>query len=582
MTSSQLTHYLRAAMGQAPADLVLRGGRVADLYLGDVVEADVHLAAGRIVAVTERGAAAHPETPERDVAGGLICPGLIDAHYHIGGSHLAVGELAHALLRRGTTAIATDFYEIYTYAGPEGVREALDELAECGVAPLFLPPVHLLGLEVHGTFNWSVSADDMALMLGWPETVGINEPPAAVVLSEQPEVLDLVERTVGSGKLLAGHAPGMVGRELQAYASVGASSDHESQTASEALTKLRAGVRTMMRHGSAAPDMPALIAMARDHAGSTRWMMLCSDEVDPRDLATNGHMDHKLRLAIQAGVDPLVALQMCSLNVAEYYRVDHLRGSVTAGRAADLVVVDNLETFEPRLVISGGQIRNESFQSGGGGVSPLLRSRVRLPTELGEPQLLLAAGGPSARVRVITVRDGSLVSEAGVERVEADAGYLRADVGRDLLHIAVVERHTGSGRVGKAFTHGFGLKRGAVAMTYCHVYHNLLLVGVDVRSMVAAARELERLGGGIAVADGDTLLRSWSLPIVGVIGDEPLSKAEEHFVAINEALKDLGCQLAAPVLALSFVALPTIPELGLTDKGLYDVPRAAFVAPVLD
>jgi adenine deaminase len=582
-----LTDLMDVALGSRPADVIVRGGRVVNLFLATVEQADVLIADGRVAGLVDPGTAtAGDATQVVDADGSYVCPGLIDAHFHMGGSHLPVAELARALLARGTTAIATDLYEIYTVGGPPGVRAALDEAAEARLKLLFLPPVHLLGLEGYGTFGWDVSAADMAEMLAWDEAVGIMEPPAAVVLARHPGVLDLVADTTRRRKTFAGHAPGMTGRDLQAYLAVGASSDHESRTAEEALAKLRRGMRTMMRQGSAAPDLPALIEMARDHPASTRWMMLCSDEVDPADLSAHGHMDTKVRMAVAAGVDPVVALQMSSLNTAEYFGAGHL-GAVAPGRAADLVLVDDLRAFRPRLVLSDGVVVARDgvpvAQAAPRDPAPSLRSHIRVPRPLRPADFPLPApagsgDGAVVAARVIGVEDGSLVSLPLRRDLPVRDGVVAAAPQDDVLHIAVVERHRATGRIGRAFTSGFGFRSGAVAMTYCHVYHNMLVVGATPEAMAAAANVLRELGGGIVVVDGDGgVTASWALPIVGVIGDQPLDAAQPAFQAVNDAIRDLGCPLTSPVLALSFVALPTIPAYGLTDRGLYDVAADAFV-----
>jgi adenine deaminase len=582
----ELIALMATAEGGAPPDLVVKGGRVVNVFTHAVELADIWIKGGRIAAVVEPGRSpAGSGYRVVDATGTFVSPGLIDAHYHVGGSHLHMADLAHELLLRGTTGLATDFYEIYSIAGPEAVLYALTSAEHAGLHVLFLPPGHLIGLEGLGTFGWEVKAADILAMLEWPEAVGVMEPPATAVLARHPQVLEIVETTLRLGKLFAGHAPGELNGRLQAYLSTGASSEHESTTAGEAEAKLRLGMRPMMRHGSAAPDLPRLIELAIKYPESTRYMMLCSDEVDPGDLVAHGHLDQKLRIAVAAGVPPVTAIQMASTNVAEYFKVAGRLGSIAPGRSADMVLFEDLKDFRPLVVLVRGQeVRQKAARQDAISFPKTLQSRVNVPGPFEAPHFALAPAGlqeGSVDVRVIAVFDGTLVSQAESHSLAVREGQILSDPSRDILKIAVAERHHGSGRIGKGFVRGFGFQSGAVAMTYCHVYHNLLVVGSSDEDMARAANAVKALGGGIAVVRGGEVISKWALPIVGLFDDRGLAEAERSFTEINESLRRIGCPLASPVLSLSFVALPTIPAYGLTDKGLIDVASQRFVDVVI-
>jgi adenine deaminase len=580
---------MAVALGRQRPDLVVAGGRVVNSFTREVEALDIAIAGGRIAAIGAPGSFAETGAEVLDATGHVVVPGLIDAHFHVGGSHLDVFSLARSLLARGTTAIATDFYEIYVTAGPPAVRFALDEAERAGLSILFVPPAHLIGLEDVGTFAWPVSIADMREMLAWPEAVGINEPPAAAVLAQPPGLVELLADTIALNKLVVGHAPNETGAGLQAYVGLGASSDHESRSVPEALAKLRVGMRPMMRHGSASPDMARLIGLAHDLPASTRWMMFCSDETDPGDLARDGHMDEKIRLAVASGIDPLTAIEMSSVNVAEYYQVTARHGAVAPGRWADLLLVPDLAAFRPALVLAKGRVvARDGLPSGEGTSAPApagMTSQARVGGEI-EPALFRLpapeCAGATVRARVFGVRDGTLVSDALVRELPVAEGIVLADPDRDILRMAVIERHHASGRVGRAFVEGFGLRDGAVAMSYCHVFHNLLVVGTSDERMALAADELRRLGGGVVVVGPDGIRGSWRLPLVGVLDQRPLPDVAASFAAIDGAMRSIGCPLASPILSFSFVALPTIPAYGLTDRGLYDVGAQAFVDVVLD
>lgn len=565
-----------AALGNRPADLLLRNGRIALLHSVEIIDGDVAITQNRIVAVgCVDEALVAGSTVEIDLQRGYVSPGLFDPHFHVGGSHLNMTELARALLPRGTTSIATDMQEAYTYAGPEGVRAFLDEARAAGLRAFLIPSVHVLGLEDIGTFRWPVSGDDMAAMVAWPEAIGINEPPPSPVLAKHPGVMQAITATKAVGKRLPGHAPGIHGASLQAYVAAGFNACHESTTPEEALEKLRLGMHVMARDGSASPDLLALLELTRTHPASARFTMLCSDEEDPSDLLTVGHMDDKLRKTVGYGIDPVIALQMASLNAATYFGLDADLGAVTPGRLADLVIFDDLTAFQPRMVISGGRIvaRDGAMVDAAEPVSrpESLRSRVAFPRRLEARDFAMASDRSEVEVRVLEVSDGTLVSRAGTRTLGSLVDAVGGDVRNDILKMAVIDRHSGSDRMGLGLVHGLGFQGGAVATTYCHVHYNLLTVGTSDAEMAHAANVVRDIGGGMAVVRNGEILAVWELPIVGIFSEQSLADSRDSFVEMNAAIRSLGCSFRAPVLALSFVALPTIPAYGLTDLGLIDV-----------
>lgn len=582
----EVQELIDAALGVHPADVVLRNGSIVLVHTGEIIVGDVAIYSDRLVAVGEIASGLiGPDTREIDLAGGYVCPGLFDPHFHVGGSHLSMTALARALLPLGTTSIATDFQEAYTYAGPPGARAFLDEARDANLRAYFIPSVHVLGLEGVGTYRWQVSGDDMAEMVSWPESIGINEPPPAPVLGKDPGVMKAIKATVAAGKRLPGHAPGIHGQRLQAYVAAGFNACHESTTAEEALEKLRLGMHVMAREGSASPDLDALLVLLKTHPTSARFFMLCSDEEDPSDLVSIGHMDDKLRKTVAAGVDPVEAIAMASLNAAIYFGLDHDLGSVTPGKLADLVVFDDLVDFKARMVFSGGRLVAEKGMMTSDppnyGEPEFLRSRVEFPRPFEADDFRIPAAGTTADVRVIHVRDGTLVSDAVERTLRIDADQVLADPKNDILKLAVIDRHSSAGRIGLGFVEGFGPLDGAVATTYCHVHYNLLSVGTSDEEIARAANAVREMGGGMAVVSRGDVIARWELPIVGIFSRRPVQETRNDFVAMNEAIKSLGCSFRAPILALSFVALPTIPAYGLTDLGLIDVATQRFVDVVV-
>jgi adenine deaminase len=582
----EVQELIDAALGTHPADLVLRNGRIVIVHTGEILEGGVAIWRDRIVAAGEIDPSLiGSETQEIDLAGTYVSPGLFDPHFHVGGSHLSMTALARAILPLGTTSIATDFQEAYTYAGPRGARAFLDEARAADLRAFFIPSVHVLGLEDVGTFRWPVSGDDMVEMVGWPESVGINEPPPATVLGKHPGVIAAIEATRAAGKRLPGHAPGIHGSRLQAYVAAGFNACHESTTAEQALEKLRFGMQVMAREGSASPDLGALLGLLRTHPAAARFFMLCSDEEDPSDLASIGHMDDKLRMTVRAGVDPVAAIAMASLNSAVYFGLDHELGSVTPGKLADLVIFEDLESFNARMVFSGGRLvaENGSMTSEAPAVDvpDFLRSRVDFPRPFVPDDFRIRADGVSADARVIRIYEGTLVSDAERRTLRIEDGEVLADPAADILKLAVIDRHSPAAHIGRGFVEGLRLSNGAVATTYCHVHYNLLSVGTSDDEIACAANVVREMGGGMAVVRRGEVVARWELPIVGIFSRQPLHEARDAFVAMNKAIRSLGCDFRAPILALSFVALSTIPAYGLTDLGLIDVATQQVVDVVV-
>jgi adenine deaminase len=586
VSSSDLTHLIDAARGDAAHEVVLRRGRIVNVYTGDVTEADIGIAAGRIVGIGELPNGAIGRTTHIiDVNGRYLLPGLIDSHFHMGGSQLSMQEWALALLRVGTTTVATDLAEIYSYSGLGGVRRTLDEARATGLRVWYLPPVHLFGIERLGSFRHRPDANEMIRMLDWPETVGVNEPPPEQILGKNRDVLKVVAAALSRGLVFAGHLPAAVPRDMQAYAAVGGSSCHESTTAQEAGVKLRSGIWPMLRFGSAGPDLPRLLPLVSGSPETARWTMFCTDDQAPDDLAAEGNVNRNIRMGVAAGIEPALAVAMGSTNVALYYGMGHRYGSLAPGKAGDVAAVENLEGFEVTDVVAGGRIvvrdgvlalRRKRLAR-----SASLTSRIRWPRPLTSQDLRIPASGSVARVRVIDVEDGSLVSRASEADLPVQAGSVEAAEDRDILKIAVVDRHSGKIRSGIAFVRGVGLKDGAVASTYCHAHQNVLLVGARDDDIVAAANEIRRIGGGVVVVARGRTVATWSLPIIGVFSSGSIGQATSGLRRVNDALRDIGCAFSSPVLSLAFIALTTIPEYGLTNRGLYDVTAQRFVATVI-
>ena len=558
---------IRVARGEVEAELVLKNARVINVFSGDVHVSDVAIARSLIVGLGEYRA-----QREIDLGGRYLAPGFIDAHVHIESSMLSVPEFGRAVVPRGTTTVIADPHEIANVMGLAGVRYILDTskynpLSVYVMAPSCVPATNL---ETAGS---SLSAEDSEPLLADKWVIGLGE------MMNYPGVLFcdgevLAKIRAASGKPIDGHAPGLAGKDLCAYAVAGVASDHECTTLEEAREKLRMGMHIMIREGSTARNLRDLLPLVTPE--NARRCMFVTDDRHPSDLLNEGHIDFLLRQAVAQGLDPITAIQMATLNPAEYFRL-HDKGAVAPGRRADLVVLGDLHEMRPEMVFRGGQLVAKEGRVLPGvvtGVQTPLRGSMNV-APLPADAFRVPAGG--SRMRVIGASQGQIVTEKLMLAPRVEDGLAVADVERDILKLAVVERHLASGRVGLGFVRGFGLRRGAIAGSVAHDSHNIVALGTNDADMLAAVQEVVRMGGGLtAVVDGKAV-ESVPLPIAGLMSSQPLEAVAAQLDRLLAAARDLGATLHDPFMSLSFLALPVIPALKLTDKGLVDVTQFRFV-----
>jgi adenine deaminase len=557
---------LAVARGDEPADLVLSGGRVLDVFTGDAIEADVAICGDRIAGV---GSYRGREVVELD--GAWVLPGLIDAHVHVESSMVPPAEMARAVVPRGTTSIVADPHEIANVLGVEGVRWMLDDALGAPfemvvMAPSCVPASHL------ATSGAALGVAELSWLAADPRVRGLAEVMSfPSVVAGDAEVLAKLD--VFAGRPIDGHAPGLSGAALAAYAAAGPRSDHECTTVEEAREKLRAGLVVFLRQATNAQNLRDLLPLV--DAQTERRLCLCTDDRQPADLLDEGHMDALVRMAIDGGVDPLTAIRTVTLNPTEHFGLLD-RGAVAPGRRADLLACRDLRDLRPHLVWHGGRLVARGGELVGDAaprVRPPLPPSVRVDWE--RVDFSLRAEG--RRARVLGLIADQLVTRHLVEEVTVRDGIAVADPGRDLLRMAVVERHLGSGRVGQGFVRGLGLGRGAIASTVAHDHHNLVVAGADEVSMATAARRAAALGGGLVAAMGEEVLAEVPLPYAGLMSDRPIEEVRRELDGAIAAAHALGSPLRDPFMALSFAALEVIPSLKLTDRGLVDVDKFELV-----
>lgn len=551
-----------AAKGDEPADLLLRGARIVDVILGEIRQGDLAVAGGYIV-----GFGARKAEEIIDLKGKYLVPGLIDAHVHIESSQLSPAEFARAVLPHGTTCVIADPHEIANVLGLRGIRYMLRATESLPLRVFFMAPscVPSSPLENAGA---TLSAEEIKEVLSWDRVLGLGEVmnfPG--VLSRDPEVWAKLE--AAHGKPIDGHAPGLSGYELWAYRLAGPRTEHECTLLREAREKLRAGMHILIREGTTARNLSALIPLLSAHTAP--FVHFCTDDRHPETLHTEGHMDDVLRKAIAGGTDPLVAIAAATIHAARAYGLVDL-GALAPGFRADFLVVSDLEQFEVERVYVGGELVAE----GGRCLAecpdiPAGDVRGTVDVDTGALSFRIPAEGKKARV--IGVVPGQVVTEGLILEPKEVGGEVVADPERDILKLAVVERHRGTGNVGLGLVRGFGLKRGALGSTVAHDSHNIVVVGTNDGDMRLAVARLVELGGGqVVIADGK-VLAELPLPLGGLMSDLPLEEVVRRSGGLKKASRSLGCVLPDPFMQLSFLALPVIPKLKLTDLGLVDVER---------
>jgi adenine deaminase len=563
-----LSERIAAARGQEPVDLLLTNLQLVNVFSGEIYPSEIAIKDRLIVGVGPGYHAA--ETV--DLGGQYVAPGLIDAHIHIESSMCTPPVFSQAVLAHGVTTVITDPHEIANVHGMEGIRFMLEAargnpLSIYVMAPSCVPATHM---ETAGT---DLNADDLAALLDDPAVLGLAE------MMNYPGVYlgdsgVLAKIDAFAGRVRDGHCPGLTGRDLNAYVIAGIGSDHECTTADEAREKLQKGMVIFIREGTSARNLLDLLPVITPE--NSRRICWCSDDRQPADLLDVGSIDNMIRVAIAHGIDPVTAIRLGTLNTAEYFRLRD-RGAIAPGYRADLFVFSDLRAPQPERVYCGGVLVAQDGALTVEIVPPVVAPLPRA-INIKWDSVDFAVPASGARIRVIDSHEHSLTTGNLLEDAKIENGCVVADPARDLLKMAVIERHHASGSMGKGFIRGIGLKRGAIAGTVAHDHHNLVVIGADDTSMMTAARAVERLGGGLVAVDGERVLAELPLPVGGLMSDEPIQTvraALDHLLAVTQ--HELGSPMHDPFMAMSFMALEVIPSLKLTDVGLVDVDKFEVV-----
>ncbi len=554
-----ISQKLSIARGEQPAELLFKNAKLVNVLSGEIHPANIAVEDGRIVGIGD-----YKARKTIDLRGAYLAPSLIDGHFHVESSMLMAPEFARAVVPHGTGAVVIDPHEYANVLGLDGIRYVLESSKNLPLDFFIMLPscVPATSLETAGA---RITADDLRLMIGDERVAGVAE------LMNFPGVYlgaksELAKIDAGKGKCIDGHAPGLRGKNLNAYVLAGVRSDHESVEVPEAREKLRLGMHILLREGSTERNLEHLLPLVNAHNAVN-----CSFATDDKlagDLVNEGHIDHCIRKSIKLGLSPITALQIATINTARHYRLQNL-GAIAPRFWADFIVFDDLKKFNIRQTYKKGVLVAEDGKYLSKSIArvPLPRSTMNLRYK---PRDLLVPANRQKKIRVIEIVPHQIVTKEIITQPKIEDGEIVPDIKRDILKLVVVERHRATGNVGVGFVRGFKLKSGAIGSTVAHDAHNVVVAGTNDADILRVIEELERLQGGqVAVADGK-LKAELGLPIAGLVSDRPLPEVMKRMDALNAAARALGCDLDAPFMTLSFLSLSPIPQLKLTDQGLID------------
>ncbi|MEC3862383.1 adenine deaminase [Mesobacterium sp. TK19101] len=563
---ADLERRIAQGRGDEPADKVLRGGRIFDLITGEMLDGDVAICGDTIVGIC----ADYTGKEVIDVTGLILVPGFIDTHLHIESSCITPYEFDRCVAPRGVTTTICDPHEIANVIGAEGIRyfqqasrhtlmDIRVQLSSC------VPSTHM---ETAGA---ELLVADLAELMGHPSGIGMAEfMNYPGVIFRDPQAMDKLR--LFQGGHIDGHCPLLSGKDLNAYVAAGIRTEHEATTAEEALEKLRKGMRVLIREGSVSKDLHALQPLLTERTAP--YMCLCTDDRNPLDIAEFGHLDYMIRELIAQGTPPLAAYRAATLSGAEAFGLKD-RGIIAPGKRADIVAIDSLEGCHAQLVLCGGVVANDAAFAAREWIEPVGRGSVKALKVTAQD---FRHSGNKTETDVIGIIEGKIITRHLFEEIAIEDGDKRPDPARDLVRIAVVERHGRNGNIATGFVRGFGMTSGAIASTVCHDHHNIACVGVDYADMALAANRLSDLEGGFVVTQGGKVLAELALPVAGLMSLASFEEVRDHLVSLRDAAKSLDVVLHEPFLQLAFLALPVIPALKITDRGMVDVTKFEIIA----
>lgn len=574
---------IAAALGNEPLDLKLTNLKLVNVYTSQIESVCLGIKDGRIASLD---AASLSALHEMDCNGMFALPGFIDTHVHIDSTLLSPEQLATLIVPHGTTTLFADPMEIANvggYAGMQALIQAAKGLpfnlwievsARVPTAP---------GLETTGG---TLNLQDVRRIMKWQQSVSLGELDPAKVLGLQQEYLAKIQSAHLRNKIANGHAAGLLPQDLTAYACAGLADDHECVGIQDALSRLRLGMAVLIREGSTERNLRDIIQGAVKENLDTRMLMFCTDDKHPDDILREGHIDWMVNQAIQLGIAPITAIQMATWNAARHFRLDHEIGGLGTGRRADIILSENLNPIIPQKVFVGGKLVVENghlIKAPKPAHYPgWLKQTIKVTRGKQADDFRIPVSGKQVTVRVIRIYPDQIINQAETAQLAVEHDAVTCNTDGDVIKLAVVERYGKNGNIGIAFVKGFGLQKGAIASSVSHDHHNIVIAGVNDADMGLCVEEIENMQGGLVVAADGKVRARLALPIAGLMTQAPAQEVIQTLKELNSAARSLGCPLPAPFMTLSFISLPTVPELGLTDHGLVDVRQHALINPIVE
>ena len=568
-----LSEIIKVARGEKKSDLLLKNGKIINVFSGEIYTTDVAIYKDTIVGLGE----GYSADKEIDISGFYLSPGFIDGHIHLESSMVKISEFARTVVPLGTTSVIIDPHEIANVLGLEGIRYML-ESSKYNPLNIFMMLPSCVPASSLGTSGANLSVNDLYPLLDEKWVLGLGEMmnfPG--VLNQIPEVLDKI--VVSSHKCIDGHAPNLSGKDLCAYISAQIRSDHECTTVEEAREKLRLGMYIMLREGSVTRNLKDLLPLI--NSDNSRRCFFCCDDRHPKDLIEEGHINYIIKTTMNEDIDPVTAIRMATLNTTEYFRLRNF-GAIAPGYTANLVVFDNFKDFNILKVFKDGELVAENGKLLDLSPKPLevpIRGSINIKWLYPEDFKIPVKGD---KCRVIKIISGQIITETNIETPKIDNGWAVSDIKRDILKVAVVERHHASQKVSLGLVKGIGLKKGALGSSVAHDSHNIIIVGTNDKDMLNVGAAIAKMGGGLAISVDEKIIDSLPLPIAGLMSDRPLSEVKENLDSIYKTSKSLGVSVDNPFMSIAFLSLEVAPHLKITNKGLVDVNNSKIVDLFLD
>lgn len=574
-TFEEIKNTIETGLGMHACDLKIENVKLVNVFSGEVYPTNIYVKNKRIVSIDP--AAELTAKTVLDGKGQYALPGLIDAHMHFESTMLSPEALASVVVPQGTTTMCADLMEIANVAGEEGLRAMLQSMNRLPYRMLIevssrVPTAP--GLETTGAV---LGAEEVAGIMEWEESVSLGELDPSKILFVKEEYIKKVADTLAKRKLVNGHAIGRLGQELNIYASSGISDDHECVNTNEMIERLKVGMKVFIREGSSERNVDELISGVIENQLDTSNLMFCTDDKHAREIQVEGHINYNVSRAIELGLDPMKAVQIATVNSAKHFRMEDEIGSITPGRLADIILVEDWHDVKPTVVIFEGKVVAENGklleECKVEEYPDWLKHTVTLKHPITADSFLAPSKKQegSTKIHLIDLIPRQIINHHVIEEMQVKDGKIQVNVEKDILKLAVVERYGKNGNVGVGFVRGFELKKGALAYSMSHDHHNIVVVGTNDEDMALAVNEVARLNGGLSVACDGKILNSMELPIGGLMSEKPAEDVMAQLDILNADVKALGCGMDAPFMSLSFISLPTVPDLGLTDLGVVDV-----------